>query len=652
MRYAILFFVCGLLSFSAFAQLKVARVFGSHAVLQRQKPVPVWGWAGKGEKVTVAFNGQTVSGKADNTGKWTVLLAQMPAGGPFTMTIRDKKNTITLEDILVGEVWLCSGQSNMEWSVAQTQNAQAEIREATHPNIRHFFVSHELSLQPEADLKNGDWKVCSPETVGSFTAVGYFFAREIEQKLGVPVGLLHSSWGGSQLEGWISRESMLSSPELKDYPPAMPTTWEGAKKSLDERMKMHVFGKKDVTRTAEDEKKYLGAGYDFSDWSNYNVPGSWDWQGVWAFRGTGYVARALDIPAGLVGKSAVLGFGENDSPYQLYLNGILLSEKQQKGKRTLTLPAGTFKPGKNTLLLKQAAHQDPDWYGMGLHGAKADYYLDFGSEKIPLAGDGWKLMPALSEKYEFVKLNNNLGITIYNAMIEPLVPYALQGVLWYQGESNAGRAYQYRKTFPLLIQDWRTKWKDEFSFLFVQLSSFGSTRSSNEGSNWAELREAQTMTLSLPKTGMAVTTDIGNPNDIHPTNKQDVGKRLAAAALKVTYHQDNVPQSPMFESVKFENGKALISFSQTGKGLMTKDKYGYVRGFEIAGADKVFYYAKAEIVNGKVVAYHAAVPSPVAVRFAWADAPEDANLFSADGFPACPFRTDDWEGKTAKVKFE
>mgnify|MGYP002384047242 CR=1 FL=1 len=236
-------------------------------------------------------------------------------------------------------------------------------------------------------------------------------------------------------------------------------------------------------------------------------------------------------------------------------------------------------------------------------------------------------------------------------MIAPILPFAMRGVLWYQGETNAGRSFQYRKTFPLLIEDWRKKWNDDFYFYFVQLSSYGRNQSSNEGSGWAELREAQTMTLSLPKTGMAVTTDIGNPNDIHPTNKQDVGWRLAANALKQIYGQDIPFSSPLYDSVKFENGKAIVSFKYAYNGLTAKDKFGYVRGFEIAGNDKVFYYAEAKIEGEKVVVSSPKVPNPVAVRYAWADAPIDANLYNSAGFPVSPFRTDDWKGITVGNKF-
>ncbi|MBC8110518.1 MAG: sialate O-acetylesterase, partial [Verrucomicrobia bacterium] len=327
MMLRLAFMLC-FFSVTAFGQIRVARLFGDHCVLQRQKPVPVWGWAEKGKKITLAFNGQQINTKADQTGKWTAILSPMQAGGPFTMSIKGKQKSIVLEDILVGEVWICSGQSNMEWTVSATDNAPTEIRAADFNKIRHFNVAHELSLQPENELKSGDWKVCSQETVGDFTAVGYFFAKEIYQKLGVPVGLVHTSWGGSQIEGWISKEAMLGSEELSEYARNMPTTWEGAFHSLDKRMKKHVFGKDEISVTTEDEKNYLKPDYDFSAWANYTEPGAWDWQGIWAFRGQGYLQKSVEIPTAFVSKQAKLGIGENDSPYQLFINGERISQGQ------------------------------------------------------------------------------------------------------------------------------------------------------------------------------------------------------------------------------------------------------------------------------------------------------------------------------------
>jgi sialate O-acetylesterase len=284
-------------------------------------------------------------------------------------------------------------------------------------------------------------------------------------------------------------------------------------------------------------------------------------------------------------------------------------------------------------------------------GSASDLYIDAAPKKISLSTD-WKLMPSFAAKHEYAHLMNNVGTTIYNAMIAPLIPFAVRGSLWYQGETNAGRAYQYRKTFPLMINDWRSLWNDEFSFYWVQLSSFGKELNSNTGSSWAELREAQDLTLSMPKTGMAVTTDVGNPKDIHPTNKQDVAHRLAVNALKFDYGQDINYSSPRFDKMVVNNDKALISIKHLDGGIVVKNKYGYIQGFEIAGEDKVFHYAQAIYKDNNLVISSSQVKNPVAVRYNWSDATEEGQVFNGEGFPLAPFRTDSWPGITVKNKFQ
>lgn len=648
-RFCVFFFL--LTSTVTFGQVRLARVFSDHVVLQRQQPIPVWGWAKPRETVRVELAGQTRSTKADAAGKWLVRFTPLEAGGPHQLDVTAKSGRAKANDILIGEVWLCSGQSNMEWPVKQADNFASERKNANFPQIRHFRVEHELALTPQTDLKTGDWQVCSPETVGDFTAVGFFFARELTQKLNVPIGLLHSSWGGSQAEGWISREGMLSNDELRPTVEKFPADWQQVDSLVDYKLQKQLLGPDKLYPTVADEKKYLDANYDLSKWRQADPFGQWDWKGMNGFRGQGYMACEVEIPADMVGQSTTLALAENDSPNQIYVNGKLVAEGRLTGVREITIPADTWRPGTNRILIKFGNLVKLPWFGLGLQGSPGDLYVTDGTQKISLAGP-WRILPSFAEKRTYTRFVNNLATGLYNAMIAPLVPFAMRGVLWYQGETNAGRAYQYRQTFPLLITDWRRQWGGEFPFYFVQLSSYGANQSSNQGSNWAELREAQTMTLRMPKTGMAVTTDVGNPNDIHPTNKQDVGHRLALIALKQDYGQDVNAGSPMFEGVQFADGKAIVTFKHIAGGLTAKDKYGYLRGFEIAGDDKVFHYAKADIQGNKVVVSHPSVPKPVAVRYGWADAPVDANLFNAEGLPASPFRTDTWPGVTEKTKFE
>lgn len=643
------------ISLAVSAQLRTANIFTSHMVLQRDKTVPVWGWANKNEKIILQFNGQTITTKANAEGKWMASLKPMPAGGPYDMHITSKKDAIFLNDIMIGEVWICSGQSNMEWTVQNTDNAKDAIANSANVPIREFKVATQVALQPLDDITKGEWVAASPETTGSFTAVGYFFAKDLSQQLHVTIGLINDSWGGSQAESWISKDAMLNSDELKEYAQhQLPATWQQADSIMLVNLRKNLSAKNNNMLQVYNKEQLLKADTSlFNSWLPYNAPGQWDWQGVWAFRGTGYFERTLDISADAANKTSTLSLGDNDGKFELYINGKFIKEGAGKEAHLISLPAQTFKAGKNILLLRQAKQTEPSWYGNGFYGDAAHLYLQSGDATISLAGGGWKIFPDLDAPFTFNHGANNHGTIIYNAMLHPVIPFAVKGVIWYQGEANASRAYQYRKTFPLLIESWRKEWKDDFPFLFVQLSSFGSQQSSNEGSDWAELREAQTMTLSLPNTGMAVSTDIGNAGDIHPRNKLDVGKRLAATALNNVYGMNDIlPSGPMYKSSSFNNGKAYISFDYVGKGLMVKDKYGYLKGFEIAGADKKFYYARATIDGDKVIVWSDKVSQPVAVRYAWTNAPVEANLFNADGFPASSFRTDNWTGITESKKFE
>lgn len=363
--------------------------------------------------------------------------------------------------------------------------------------------------------------------------------------------------------------------------------------------------------------------------------------------------RALKLDSSYAKRSSVIHLGNTDADMAMYINGKLITKEAMPASHQLDLPAGTWKPGDNSLLINlQSMQKNPQWFGIGLSGEWYDMYVRFADTTVAIGDNNWRLMPDLSKPYHFDFLPNNTAFMLYNAMINPLVPYSMAGVIWYQGEANTNRAYEYRKSFPLMITDWRNKWKKDFPFLFVQLASFGGFQDSNKGSDWAELREAQTMTLQLPNTGMAVTTDIGEATNIHPRDKADVGLRLAAKALTSVYHLPGFTESPLYSSADFMGGNAIVSFTHADSGLVAKDKYGYIKGFELAGADHKFYYAQAVIDGNKVKVWCGQVPQPVAVRYAWTDAPIDANLFNKQGFPVNPFRSDNWKGITEGKKFE
>ncbi|WP_421826619.1 sialate O-acetylesterase [Larkinella sp.] len=642
---------CMLMALQTWADVRLPKIFGSHMVLQRRKPVPVWGWSDPNEKITIQFNNQTKTTKADKTGKWMVRLDPTEAGGPFALTVAGKKNTVTFDDVLVGEVWICSGQSNMEWVVKSSTNAAQEIQEANYPLIRHFKVPHDLSLSPKDDVLGGEWQPATPETVGNFTAVGYFFARELLKELNnVPIGLLNTSWGGTQSESWTSREAMDSFEEFKPVVATMPKTLEEFASKRLEQLQNQVKSVQGELPGAADVQQWSGADFNDAAWQTLRLPDLFDRKALPGFDGVVWFRREISVPAELAGKEMTLTLGPVFDADETYLNGVKVGTTTQTGQaRTYTVPGGTLKPGRNVIAVRV-----DDQNGTGGFTAKEDQFkLSGNGREISLVGD-WKYRIADYNRNPVLVNPNMTGTILYNAMIHPLIPYAIQGAIWYQGESNAGRAYQYRKTFPLMITDWRTRWgQGDFPFLFVQLASFNAANgTSATGSTWGELREAQTMTLALPNTGMAVTSDIGESKDIHPKNKQDVGKRLALSALKTVYGQNRVYSGPVFKAMEVTGNKAVLTFDHVGGGLQSSDKYGYLKGFEVAGADQKFHWAKAEIQGDKVIVSSSEVATPVSVHYGWADDNGEVNLYNKEGLPAVPFRTDTWPGKTEAGRFK
>jgi sialate O-acetylesterase len=473
------------------AELKLHALFSDGMVLQRDFACPVWGTVEPGEEVSVSIAGQKKTAKAGADGKWSLRLDPLKAGGPHELAVAGR-NAVTVRDVLVGEVWICSGQSNMEWVVNNSNNAAAEKAAANFPKIRHFLVPKRMEAAPVVDVV-GTWKTCTPETVGGFTAVGYFFGRELHQKLDVPVGLIHTSWGGTAAEVWTSK-------------------------------------------------------------------------------------RVID------GTEALKPMVES------YAKRLETYEKQVAG-------------------LKEATEK-----------AKAE-------GKQPPKAPNKVMMPSC----------------LYNGMIANIIPYGIKGAIWYQGESNASRAKEYQTLFPAMIKNWREDWgQGDFPFGFVQLANFMARKEQPADSAWAELREAQTLTLSLPKTGMAVIIDIGDAKDIHPRNKQDVGKRLALWAQSQVYGKEIVYSSPLYDSMKVDGSRVRVSFKQAGGGLVAKGEK--LSGFSVAGEDRVFVWADATIDGDSVVVSSDKVQKPLAVRYAWADNPE-CNLYNKEGLPASPFRTDDWPRK-------
>jgi sialate O-acetylesterase len=635
---------------SANCQLHLSAIFNDHMILQRDKPIKIWGAAKSGDDVTVLIGEKKGSAIADKNGKWLITLPASPAGGPYVLTIKSGKEIKTYKDVLFGEVWLCSGQSNMQFRVRQAVNAKYEIHRANNPLIRQLNIPNMLSFKPEEFIDSAQWILSAPETTGDFTAVGFFFARDIYEKLHVPIGLIYDNWGGSNVECWISKNDMLGSDDLKDYARQMSDNWDQTNARIEKQLAATLAKNNDGVKPNMNEEDFLKPDYSFSGWMTTSAPGDLDWNGLPAYRGEAYMMKIVMVDSIQSQLPSLLSMGTGDIRFSIFLNGRQLSIPD--GKNILIpLPPDSWKPGKNIVMVKIGGQPVPDQMTIGIHGASDLLYVDFDGERISLADEKWKVFPLLDRPHHFMHWMNNEGTIIYNAMIHPIIPFAVRGVLWYQGEANVDHAFEYRKTFPLMIGSWRKEWNDEFPFLFVQLASFGSDESSNAGNKWAEIRESQSKTLDLPKTGMAVTTDVGEAKDVHPKNKQVVGHRLAAIALNDVYGLPQTCSGPVYESVSFSNGKAILSFKSIGKGLMSKNRYGALAGFEIAGADRRFYFAKAVIRGDQVSVSADSVANPVAVRYGWSNAPVDINLYNVEGFPASPFRTDDWPGVTDKAGF-
>lgn len=640
-----LVFIFLIISILSNANVRMPLIFSDGMVLQRDKQIPIWGFADANESVEIHFNKQIKKTQADKNGKWTVNLSAEKAGGPFELIIIGK-NRITIQNVLVGEVWICSGQSNMEFQVYKTMNAEKEIADSNYPMIRHFGVAQDLSGTPKDDFKQGKWEAANKETVGNFTAVGYYFARKLYAELKIPIGIINTSWGGTNVETWTSREAFQNSPEFKAMIADVPvvdidSVFEIYKKSvLDNLKKVQGF---DVS--LENENQFKDLNFQDKNWPEIKVPSLWENQQIGNIDGIVWMRKTIVLTAEQAKKEAVLHLAKVDDEDKTYVNGVEVGTNNLWDKlRVYKIPANVLKEGTNVIAVRITDYSG----GGGIYGDPADLKIDFKDTNLPLDGL-WKFNVV---QVKIAISPNSYPSLLYNAMVNPLVPYAMQGVLWYQGEANVWRAAEYKKSFPLMINDWRTKFKQgDFPFYFVQLSTFDEFGgNSQKGSRWAELREAQSETLKLKNTGMVVTTDIGNAKDIHPTNKQDIGLRLAAVAMNNIYGKKQVHSGPTYKSQEIKGNQIILTFDNIGSGLSTPNN-DELKGFEIAGSDKVFHAAKAIIKDNKIIVSSDKVQNPLAVHYGWADDDTAINLFNKEKFPASPFRTDNWEMITANEKY-
>ena len=626
---------------TAYGQVKLPCLIRDSMVLQRDCKIKIWGWAAKGEKVNIKFNNKNFKAATGPDGKWSVLLSPMKAGGPYTMNIT-ASNKITLKDILIGDVWFCSGQSNMVHQMNIHDVAYAkDIAEANYPQIRHFWIPALTNLQtPQADLPTSYWKSAVGEDVRPFSAVAYFFARKLYEKYHIPIGLINAGVGGTPIEAWTSEEGLKKFPALLNSIQKNKDT--AYVNTVNREATVYNAG-----RPRQQDKGLTGAKtwYDTSyvpkEWHTINIPGYWEDQGIKNLDGVVWYRKEIDVPASMIGKPSKIFLGRIVDADVLYINGKQVANTTyQYPQRRYNVPQDLLKAGKNTFVIRVT-----NTSGKGGFVPGKPYCLFAGKDTIDLKGY-WQYK--VGEVYEPVNNSNTIAAisaqnqptALFNAMVAPVINYTIKGFLWYQGESNAGQPEEYAKLLPALIHDWRKKWKqDELPFLYVQLPGFMDYNYLPSESNWAILRESQLKALSVPNTAMAVAIDLGEWNDIHPDNKRDVGERLALAAQKLAYGENIVYSGPIYQSSKIEGSKIIITFNHTGRGLITKD--GEEPGeFVIAGADKKFVWAKAKIDGDKIIVWNDDVQNPLHVRYAWADNPVNPNLYNKEGLPASPFRTD------------
>ncbi|QIP17602.1 sialate O-acetylesterase [Spirosoma aureum] len=634
------------------AQLRLPKLISDGMVLQRDATLKVWGWAKAGEKITIRFNRKTYKTITAADGKWLLTLPPMPAGGPYSMDILGNSQ-LTIKDILIGDVWFCSGQSNMvhQMNIHDVTYAK-EIAEANYPQIRQFWVPTLTNLQgPQSDLPNGQWKAAVGDDVRPFSAVAYFFAKKLHSTYKVPIGIINASVGGTPIEAWTSEEGLAEFSTLK-------ATVEKNKDTT----YINNLTRPDLTRRApatatrpvppidlglSGATKWYDVSYVPKGWHPINVPGYWEDQGVKDLNGVVWYRKEIDIPASMVGKPARVFLGRIVDADELYINGKSVGKTTYMyPQRRYNVAADLLKAGKNVFVVRVTNNAGkggfvPDkpycvFAGADTVDLKGTWQYKVGTAYRPFAGGG---NPSGGSPAGGINAQNQ-PTALYNAMVAPEINYAIKGFCWYQGESNAGKPQEYEGLQVALIHDWRNQWKQgPLPFLYVQLPGFMDYNYQPMESNWARLREAQLKALSVPNSAMVVAIDLGEWNDIHPDNKKGVGDRLALAAMKIAYKENLISSGPLYESASVDGNKLVVSFTNTGGGLITNDGEE-LSEFSIAGPDKKFVWGKAKIDGNKLIVWSDEVPNPQYVRYAWADNPVNPNLYNKEGLPASPFRTD------------
>lgn len=632
------------------AKVVLPSVFTDNMVLQQKTDITFYGDATKNKQLTVktGWNGKEYHTEADGQGKWSLKIPTPAAGGPYEITFSDGKK-LQLKNVMIGEVWFCSGQSNMEMPVAgwgKVMNYEQEIAEAAYLAIRLFQVKKNTSLAPLKEVEStlGGWQECSSATVPEFSALAYFYARALWKELNVPIGVIDCTWGGTPVEAWTSHETLRQVMGFREEMDKLerlgfdPNRMEQAY-SEERAHWQSLFTEKD--KGMENGKLcWTAPSLSEEDWQTISLPGYWEGKGLKDFDGIIWFRRSLEIPAEWAGKPLTLRLGMIDDEDITYFNGVEIARGAgYMTPRTYTIPAKLVKAGKAVLAVRVS-----DFGGEGgIHGKAEELYVEADGKRISLAGD-WKYRIGLSLKgFPSAPVSpiqsSSYPTVLFNAMVKPWTAFPIKGVIWYQGEANVGRSEQYGDLFPALITDWRRQWRSDFPFYFVQLANFMESKKIQPNSEWAALREAQTKALKLDQVGMAVTIDIGLADDIHPKNKQEVGRRLALLALAGSYGKNVSSSAPVFQNYIIKGDKMELDFGQKQDGFKIKDTT--LKGFTIAGPDRVFYSAEAMVQNGKIIVSSPKVSVPLAARYGWADNP-DCNLYGENGLPVAPFRTDCW----------
>ncbi len=640
--YHIVHLLCGLLFFfsmSAFGQLRLPQLIQDGMILQRNTPVKIWGWASIGEQVTLELNHHsfhTITGKDE---KWQFTLPTQKADGPFEMKLT-VSNQIILKDILFGDVWLCSGQSNMELPMRRVAVLYGnEIAKSANPLIRQFLVPVKWNFtNPQQDIKGGKWEEANPQNVLSFSAVGYFFARDINARYKVPVGIILCAAGGSSVEGWISEASLKAFPQQYDIAKQLSdTTYMKNLLHSEQTAQWKWFndlGKNDLGRK---NTSWTDQSTDVTSWQDYRLPSSFAEAGMDFKNGVVWFRKEIELPEDCEGKQALLELGRIVDSDSVFINGKFTgTTSYQYPPRRYTIAPGILKAGKNYVTIRVVSQSSN-----GSFIREKPYQLDVDGKIFDLKGT-WKYnIGAKSGPSPSTTFFPGKPLGLYNAMLSPIVSYTLKGMIWYQGESNAERAIEYQTALSTLIGEWRNLWgQGKLPFLFVQLPDFMETKTEPSEGGWATLRNQQLKTLSVPNTAMAVTIGLGEWNDIHPLRKKEVGQRLALAAEKLAYGNKKIVSSgPIYQSMKITGNKIELTFTNCGSGLTTNDGKELTY-FAIAGADKKFSWAKAEVKGNKIIVWNETISAPAIVRYAWADNPNGANLFNMEGLPASPFTTE------------